>query len=108
MRAQFDLFSEGPAPIAVLREAPYQARSETSRSAAALVRPRAKPQRERVLDHLRAAGPRTMHELHEELRIPLQSICGRISELKELGLVCDSGATRETPSGKRASVWRVR
>lgn len=99
MSGQLDL-------LPTIREAPYRKESRTSREAAKSVRPTA-PQRARVFDAL-LARQSTMHEVAERLGIPLQSVCGRCSELRDEGLIEDSGETRLTQYGKPAVVWRVK
>lgn len=94
--------------LTVLREAPYQKRSATSREQARRVRPRVSGQRGRVLAYLRAQrSGATMHEIADALRIPLSSVCGRCSELREGGLARDTDEVRETPYGGSAAVWRA-
>lgn len=60
-----------------------------------------------ALREIRAAGPRglTTNELSARVRIGRDSIQPRTSELRELGLIRDSGARRLNANGKRAIVW---
>lgn len=48
-----------------------------------------------------------MHQVSDALRIPLSSVCGRMSELRDAGLATDTDDTRETPYGGTAAVWRA-
>ena len=43
--------------------------------------------RQRVLDALRQHGPMTRHEVASVTGLPLSSVCGRVNELVERGLV---------------------
>src|ERR1700750_702467 len=53
-----------------------------------------------------AGGPGwTTHELASAVRIDRDSIQPRTSELRQLGLIRDSGGRRMNPTGKRPIVW---
>ena len=56
---------------------------------------------------IRAAGSHglTTHELAETVRIHRDAIQPRTSELRDRGLIRDSGGRRENVTGKRAIVW---
>ncbi|WP_231031385.1 hypothetical protein [Sphingomonas sp. IC-56] len=60
-----------------------------------------------ALRAIRAAGARglTTNELAAAVRIHRDSIQPRTSELRERGLIRDSGARRLNTNGKRAIVW---
>jgi predicted transcriptional regulator len=60
-----------------------------------------------ALRAIRAAGGRglTTNELVSVVNINRDTIQPRTSELKELGLIRDSGARRTNANGKRAIVW---
>jgi predicted transcriptional regulator len=62
-----------------------------------------------VLKKLRELGEigATRHELAQMLNRPISSMCGRIHELEEAGLVVESGETRITQYGKEATVVRL-
>ena len=68
---------------------------------------RAGTRRARVLAHIRACGRlgATDAEIQAALGFGPQSVTPRRGELVRCGLVLDSGFTRPTPSGCRASVW---
>lgn len=98
--------TELPLNPPVLRTAPYQKSSRTSREQAARVRPKAGTQRARVLVYLHSSSTGlTMHQISDALRIPLSSVCARLSELREGGWAKDTDETRETPYGGTAAVW---
>ena len=60
-----------------------------------------------ALRAIRAAGARglTTHELAETVRIHRDAIQPRTSELRERGLIRDSGGRRQNVTGKYAIVW---
>lgn len=60
-----------------------------------------------ALRAIRAAGARglTTNELAATVRVHRDSIQPRTSELRERGLIRDSGARRLNTNGKRAIVW---
>lgn len=60
-----------------------------------------------ALRAIKAAGSRglTTNELVAAVNIHRDSIQPRTTELKELGLIRDSGGRRENANGKRAIVW---
>jgi DNA-binding Lrp family transcriptional regulator len=60
-----------------------------------------------ALRAIRAAGTHglTTNELSAQVRISRDSMQPRTSELRELGLIRDSGARRLNSNGKRAIVW---
>lgn len=47
----------------------------------------------------------TSHELAVRLGMERTTVQPRTSELKEMGLICDSGIRRPNPNGKRAIAW---
>jgi predicted transcriptional regulator len=84
--------------------APGWKRTDTSREAAETTN--AATLRAKVLRVL-ANGPLTADECAAAMRCPILSIRPRLSELRELGKVEDSGERRFNSSGKRAIVWRL-
>lgn len=60
-----------------------------------------------ALRAIRASGSRglTTHELSETVRIHRDAIQPRTSELRDRGLIRDSGGRRENVTGKLAIVW---
>lgn len=49
----------------------------------------------------------TRHEIAAALRMPLSSVCGRVSELENMELVQSTDEKRETQYGKTATVVRI-
>jgi hypothetical protein len=82
---------------------------ETSRRAAADAARSAATHRTRALETLRAHhGGLTDFELAALLGVAQTSIGKRRGELRDAGLVEDSGVRRPAPSGSAAIVWRIR
>lgn len=86
---------------------PFQPHSVTSADAADEARAQAPTQRERVLAAIRATGVRgcTDEELQLHLNLNPSTQRPRRVELVRRGQVQDSGRTRPTRSGRRATVW---
>jgi hypothetical protein len=86
---------------------PFQRGSETSRQAAEQAAPSAKTLRAAVLRHI--AGKGAFGATDEEIALALQlnpsTARPRRIELVDRGEVRDSGAKRETRSGRLAVVW---
>lgn len=78
----------------------------TSIQAATSMEPFAPNLREKVLMAI-TRGSLANHELAEILGMRLQTICGRVAELREDGLIEDSNLRRSTDSGRLATVWKV-
>jgi predicted transcriptional regulator len=49
-------------------------------------------------------GGLTRHEIASKLNMPLSTVCGRVSELEEIGLVRTTDETRMSPHGKPACI----
>lgn len=86
---------------------PRQRHSETSAEAADKIEPNAGTLRRLVLNHLRALGNAgaTDIEIQTALGLDPSTQRPRRVELCRDMLVHDSGRTRRTPSGRRATVW---
>ncbi len=86
---------------------PFQTHSDTSRSAAHLMRDRARGLREDVYSFVASRGRvgATDEELQSALPIGPNTARPRRVELVAEGRVVDSGRTRETKSGRKATVW---
>lgn len=86
---------------------PAQHHSVTSVQAAERIEPDAKTLRHRVLMVLKVNGGLTDEEM--QLGIPMNPSTQRPRriELVNMGLVVDSGLTRLTRSGRKATVWRA-
>ena len=106
MTAQFDLFIAPPR----VRRPPYQRDSETSRAAADHVAPRVGRLQARVLDYLRSRSDgATLQEIAEATGIKINSVCGRVSELIDKGLVVRTPLTRvNAASGCEATVLKAK
>ena len=99
---QIKLFVTAPEP-----SPPYQRHSRTSVEAATLIRPAVETARGRVLDALTAAGPAGLTDLEMQRRLMMDANTQRPRrvELVKAGLVVDSGKTRPTGNGRKATVW---
>lgn len=98
---QLDLFADPRPPL------PAANYTKTSRAAAHAIRESAATQRHRVLVFIVGQGERgaTNDEIEVALRMLTPSVCGRRRELDQQGLIRDTGTTRPTRHGCRASVW---
>lgn len=76
----------------------------TSRAAALAAQPTASSKRLIVLAYIREHGGATIDEIAVGADLLTQSVCGRVDELRKLGLIRDSGKTRLTRNGRAASV----
>ena len=81
---------------------------DTSRAAAEAVKPTAGKLREIVLRALKRRGPSTPEEVAVWSGIDLMSVRPRFSELSASGLIETTGTTRQSRTGKRAKVWRIK
>lgn len=81
----------------------------TAHTAAQLAEPKAGTNRAIALHHLRQAGERglTDFELADLTGLQQTSVGKRRGELRDAGLVVDTGRTRPAPSGAPAIVWRA-
>lgn len=86
---------------------PSQSHSGTSIRAAVEILPQTETLRRRVLDHLKACPNEgcTDEEIQIETGIDANTERPRRVELVRMGLVVDSGKTRQTKSGRWAAVW---
>jgi len=98
--SQLDLFNTPPT-------LPYQPHSDTSRDAAESCRESAETMRSKVLAFIRLLGAfgATDEGICTALGMNPSTARPRRVELVERGLVMSSGRTRETQSGRRATVW---
>lgn len=81
--------------------------SDTSEDAAVSVQKDGGRLRNQVLCCVTECGHvgATCDEVEEKLSMRHQTASARIYELRERGLLCDSGVRRLTRSGRRAVVW---
>jgi predicted transcriptional regulator len=86
--------------------APYQPSSDTSREAAISKAQRLPEERTAVYRAIVRSGEtgRTWSELVEELGLS-PTANGRVLELREMGLIVDSGRRRKTKAGRNAAVY---
>jgi len=61
-----------------------------------------------IMRHLRTVTDATYHEIGEAIGVDAHRVGKRMSELKRAGRIEETGTTRETPSGRQGTVWRVR
>jgi predicted ArsR family transcriptional regulator len=78
--------------------------TDTSRAAAESMRDSAAI-RGAVLRCFEARGPMTADECAAQLRLSLLTVRPRVTELKHLGMVRDTGVRRPNASGRNAIVW---
>lgn len=78
-----------------------------SRDAAAAMKPTAATLRAHALAVLER-GPKTADEVADAMRESILSVRPRLSELRSLGAIVDTGVRRLNASGKNATVWAVR
>jgi hypothetical protein len=89
---------------------PYVPESDTSRAAAEAKAPTAETDAARVLDFIRSRGAHgaTDDEAETALGMLHQNASARRRGLFLRGLVVDSGARRNTRSGRKATVWTAK
>lgn len=78
--------------------------SDTSKEAAEAIAPHINRLQQIALTAIRESGGLTREELSDKTGNPPASIHPRVSELKKMGLIRDSGLRRRNRSGKRAIV----
>lgn len=101
-RDQPSLFEQPMSPIHVPADQGKQSRDETYRE----VRETHDRQRQTWLMRIIAAGRRgvTLDELSARHNVPASAFSGRVTELKDAGLVVRTGERRPTRAGKSAAV----
>lgn len=101
MSDQMGMFEEAPT-------LPYQPHSGTSKEAAEKMRPAASSDRARILKFLTGKlGGMTDEEMQRALKLNPNTQRPRRIELVVAGKVRDSGKTRETASGRKATIWEA-
>lgn len=101
---------DGPAPLFAYPDAPgtKAGAPETSRIAAARVAADATVMRQKCLDVLsRHPDGLTADEVAAALNLSVLSIRPRMSELRQMNRIQDSGQRRKNASGHSAAVWRA-
>lgn len=86
---------------------PRQRHSATSEAAAMAIAPSAANLRRRILVRIIDAAENglTDHEIETATGLRGSTVRPRRRELQRAGLICDSGLTRPTDSGREAVVW---
>lgn len=79
----------------------------TSHAAAQDMAPKAGTYRDMALNLIKAE-PHTPDEIAGKLHVSVLTIRPRITELKLMGFIEDSGLTRPNASGKQAIVWKAK
>lgn len=89
---------------------PYARDSETSMAAAVEIEPHAGTLLLKVLAEIRRSGiiGRTDDEIEYQLGMRHQTASARRNDLVARGMIEDSGRTRRTSSGRKATVWVAR
>ena len=98
MKYQPTLFDNPPLPPARKGEA-------TQQEAARHIAPVVGELQAKVLGFIKSQGSATNEELSEGLGMKIQTVCGRVAELREMGKIKDSSARRKTRAGVSAKVW---
>ncbi len=102
MNAELDLFTpSGLRPMARTTD------PETSKAAASSMRKGAAVQRDRIVNALRAHGPRNYWELDNLLGWEHPTAARRMCELIRSGRVVDTGRTSPTGTGRGATVYAI-
>ena len=83
---------------------------QTSHAAAASMGVGAEQHRTRILSYLRLIAPSaaTKDEIGAAIGLNDVRVARRCGELRDAGLIEDSGETRLTKSGRQATAWRAR
>jgi predicted transcriptional regulator len=87
--------------------APAEGKTDTSRAAAKVIRQAHKVYQQMVLDELGRA-PGTYKQISERLGLDSRTVQPRLSELRDLGLIRDSGKRYRGPDDRCSCiVWEV-
>lgn len=106
-RPEDDGYFFGSASARLSEPLPSVRRTDPDTShAAAVHRPGRVTQRGRLLDEIQGrANGATNDELEQATGIRLNSLTRRVTDLKELGFIRDSGQRRQASSGSAQIVW---
>ena len=85
-------------------ETPALGKTDTSREAAAIMRPCASTLRDLVLKTLKERGPMSSYQASEITGVDHSALQPRFSELKALGQIIDTGERHRRPNGRSASI----
>lgn len=80
--------------------------SDTSREAASKIAPHTQ-YLVRKIAQLLTNGPRACFEVEQLLDMSHQTASARMTEMREAGLIVDTGERRKTPTGRNAIVWKL-
>ena len=83
---------------------------ETSKLAAESMVGSASDHRDRILARLRAIAPAAANkdEIGAAIGLDDVQVARRCGELRDAGLIVDSGETRPTPTGRQGTCWRAK
>lgn len=81
---------------------------DTSKAAAASIENSAQRHKEIVLTTLKVIGPLSSEQIASVTGLEHAQTWRRVSDLKNAGLIIDSGERRKNRSGRDAAVWRVK
>jgi predicted transcriptional regulator len=98
-----DLFDH----VATYPAVPGHSNPTTSKAAAASMKPEMGRLQRQIFDYI-AARPSTAREVENALTLRAATVTARIREMVLENRLEDSGDKRETPSGRRAIVWRAK
>ena len=82
-------------------------RVDTSLNAALAIQSPAENYRQAVLTELQSHGPMTADEIAERLNLSILTVRPRLTELRAVGKLTDTGQRRKTPSGRPSIVWKA-
>ena len=86
----------------------HQYGSDTSEAAARSMDDKARVLHNQCLRVLKLAGPRTADEIAADLNRSILAIRPRVTELKRLGLIVDTGERRKNESGRSAAMVAIK
>jgi predicted ArsR family transcriptional regulator len=82
-------------------------KTDTSREAHKAVKPKTFTLREQAMETLRLHGPLTADAVAKLAGVSPFAMRPRLTELRHLGLIEDTGLRRRNDNGKSAAVWRL-
>jgi hypothetical protein len=106
MRLNPDIEPQGY-PYDLFGGLPPHVHQETSREAAESIRIGAESLALKALNYIQSQGSvgATCWDVEDHCNMRHQTASARIRGLVQQGLICNSGRTRETESGRKAIVW---
>ena len=82
--------------------------TDTGKAAAEAMSPHMGPLHTAVMGYLAVPGPHTQDEVAKGLEASILAIRPRVSELRRLGMIQDTGDRRPNRSGHKAIVWQAK